>query len=50
MTGTSPVASVKMATFDERGEGGLSVPAANTPEEASGANARVEMMPTRTVG
>ena len=43
--GTPPVVSAKSAMFDEEGADGLSVPAAYTPEEASGEKARDETMP-----
>ncbi len=47
MTGASPVASAKMARFEDAGDEGLSEPAAKTPEEASDENANAEMMPTK---
>lgn len=46
ITGTSPVVSVKIATFEDDGEEGLSEPAANTPEDASEEKAREDIMPT----
>lgn len=47
MAGTSPVASVKSAMFEEEGADGLSDPAAYTPDEGSGENAMVEIIPER---
>lgn len=45
IAGTSPVDSANSAMLLDAGADGLSVPAANTPEVASGAKARDEMMP-----
>lgn len=45
MIGASPVASENIAMLEEEAGGGLSEPAAKTPDWASGENARADMIP-----
>ena len=50
ITGASPVVSVNKAIFDEVGGDGFSDPAAYRPEDMSGENARLEMIPGEMIG
>lgn len=47
INGVSPVVSVNKAMFDDVGGDGFKEPAAKRPEDTSGENARVEIMPEK---